>query len=57
MAGIVAFAATAVLAVASEGIDLFAAVVLGVITATGGGTLRDSILGCTGYVLVLAVLP
>jgi uncharacterized membrane protein YeiH len=45
MAGIVAFAVTAVLAVASKGIDLFAAVVLGVITATGGGTLRDLILG------------
>lgn|GEM_PF-227627 len=45
MAGIVAFAVTAVLAVASKGIDLFGAVVLGVITATGGGTLRDLILG------------
>jgi len=45
MAGIVAFAVTAVLAVASKGIDLFGAVVLGVITATGGGTLRDLVLG------------
>jgi uncharacterized membrane protein YeiH len=34
-----------VLAVAPKGIDLSSAVVLGVITATGGGTLRDLVLG------------
>ncbi len=44
MAGITAFAVTAVLAVAPRGIDLFSATVLGIITATGGGTIRDLIL-------------
>ena len=44
MAGTVAFAATAVLAVAPKGIDVFGATVLGIITAIGGGTLRDIIL-------------
>jgi len=43
MAGTVAFAVTAVLAVAPKGIDIFGVVVLGVITAIGGGTLRDVI--------------
>jgi len=41
MVGIFAFAVTAVLAVAPKGIDLFSAMVLGIITAVGGGTLRD----------------
>lgn len=44
MAGTVAFAVTAVLALAPKGIDLFGAVVLGIITAIGGGTIRDLIL-------------
>ncbi|VGO23471.1 hypothetical protein SCARR_05578 [Pontiella sulfatireligans] len=44
MAGITAFAVTAVLALATRGIDLFSAVVLGIITAVGGGTLRDLVL-------------
>ncbi|WP_227718141.1 trimeric intracellular cation channel family protein [Microbulbifer sp. Q7] len=44
MAGTVAFAATAVAAVAPKGIDLFGATVMGVITAIGGGTIRDVIL-------------
>ncbi len=44
MVGIVAFAVTGVLAVAPRGIDFFAATVLGVITAVGGGTTRDIIL-------------
>jgi len=44
MAGTVAFAVTAVLALAPKKIDLFAAVVLGIITAIGGGTVRDLIL-------------
>jgi uncharacterized membrane protein YeiH len=42
--GTVAFAATAVLAVAPKGIDLFGATVFGIITAIGGGTIRDMIL-------------
>ncbi len=42
MAATVAFAVTAVLAIQSHrDIDLFAAVVLGLITAIGGGTIRD----------------
>lgn len=44
MAGTVAFAVTAVLAVAAKDIDIFGAVVMGVITAIGGGTIRDLIL-------------
>ena len=44
MAATVAFAVTAVLAVSPRGIDVFGATVLGVITAVGGGTLRDLIL-------------
>jgi len=44
MVAIVAFAVTAVLAVAPRGIDVFGACVMGIITAIGGGTLRDVIL-------------
>lgn len=45
MAGTVAFAVTAVLAVTPRGIDLFGACVMGVITSIGGGTIRDLVLG------------
>lgn len=45
MAGTVAFAVTAVLAVTPKGIDVFGALVMGLITAIGGGTIRDLILG------------
>ncbi len=45
MAATVAFAVTAVLAVSPKGIDFFGASVLGIITAIGGGTVRDLILG------------
>lgn len=45
MAGTVAFAVTAVLAVAPRGVDIFGVAVLGIITAIGGGTVRDLILG------------
>jgi uncharacterized membrane protein YeiH len=44
MAGTVAFASSAVLSVAERKVDLFAAIVLGIITAVGGGTVRDVIL-------------
>jgi len=40
-----AFAVTGVLAIADRGVDLFGVLVLGVITAIGGGTIRDIILG------------
>jgi uncharacterized membrane protein YeiH len=45
IAATVAFAITAVLAVAEHGVDIFGVMVLGVITAVGGGTIRDLILG------------
>ncbi|MEE4377413.1 MAG: trimeric intracellular cation channel family protein [Candidatus Competibacteraceae bacterium] len=44
VSGTIAFAVTAVLAVAPKGIDLFGACVMGIITAIGGGTIRDLIL-------------
>jgi uncharacterized membrane protein YeiH len=44
MGGTIAFASSAVLSVAEQKVDIFAAVVLGLITAVGGGTLRDVIL-------------
>ncbi len=39
-----AFAVTAVLAIADRGVDIFGVMVLGVMTAVGGGTVRDLIL-------------
>lgn len=45
MIAIAAFAMTGVIAVSSRGIDLFTASVMGTITAIGGGTIRDLILG------------
>jgi uncharacterized membrane protein YeiH len=46
MTGTVAFAITAVLDIREENdIDVFGAIVLGLITAVGGGTMRDIILG------------
>jgi len=45
MRAIMAFAMTGVIAVSSRGIDLFSACVLGTLTALGGGTIRDLILG------------
>ncbi|GGZ74435.1 trimeric intracellular cation channel family protein [Algibacter mikhailovii] len=44
MLGTIAFAVTAVLAVIPKGIDVFGACVMGIITAIGGGTIRDVIL-------------
>jgi len=45
MLGTVAFAISTVLAVSHKGIDLFGASVMGIITAVGGGTIRDITLG------------
>jgi len=42
--GTLAFAVTGVMAVAERRVDFFSAIVLGVITAVGGGTIRDLIL-------------
>lgn len=48
--GTVAFAVTAVLAIRSNNdIDIVGAIVLGLITAIGGGTLRDLILGVPAF--------
>lgn len=44
MVATVAFAVTAVAAIKDRGVDIFGVVVLGVITAIGGGTIRDVIL-------------
>jgi uncharacterized membrane protein YeiH len=40
-----AFAVTGVLAITDRGVDLFGVLVLGLLTAIGGGTIRDIILG------------
>ena len=45
----IAFAVTGVLAIADRGVDLFGVLVLGVITAIGGGTIRDIILGVPSF--------
>ena len=45
----VAFAVTGVLAIADRGVDRFGILVLGVITAIGGGTLRDIILDVPAF--------
>ena len=45
MAGIAAFAITGVLAVLPKSVDIFGAIVIGMLTAVGGGTLRDLVLG------------
>lgn len=44
MVGIVAFSVTGVIAAGKRDMDLFSIVLLGVVTALGGGTLRDIIL-------------
>ncbi len=44
MLGIAAFSITGVIAAGKRGMDIFSIVLLGVVTALGGGTLRDNIL-------------
>ncbi|EJM10406.1 putative membrane protein [Pseudomonas sp. GM21] len=44
MLGTAVFAITGVLAIHKAGVDVFGAVVLGIITAIGGGTIRDLLL-------------
>src|SRR3954471_13331539 len=44
MLGTAAFAPTGVLAVNRRGLDAFGAVVLGVVTSLGGGTIRDLVI-------------
>ena len=57
-----AFAITGVLAISERGVDLFGVLVLGIITAIGGGTMRDVIMGVPVfwadapiYILVAAI--
>ena len=45
MAGTAVFAITGVLAVMRRGLDFFGALTLGIVTALGGGTVRDLIIG------------
>lgn len=45
MLGTAVFAISGVLAVTRRGLDMFGAVMLGIVTALGGGTVRDVILG------------
>jgi uncharacterized membrane protein YeiH len=45
MVGTAVFAITGVLAVTRRGLDVFGALVLGIVTALGGGTVRDLIIG------------
>ena len=45
MVGTAVFAISGVLAVTRRGLDMFGALILGIVTALGGGTLRDIVLG------------
>ena len=49
MLGTAVFAVTGVLAVTRRGLDVFGALVLGMVTALGGGTVRDLIIGTTPF--------
>jgi uncharacterized membrane protein YeiH len=45
MLGTAVFAVTGVLAVNRRGLDVFGAIVLGIVTSLGGGTIRDLVIG------------
>lgn len=45
MVGTAVFAVTGVLAVNRRGLDVFGAIVLGIVTSLGGGTIRDLVVG------------
>jgi uncharacterized membrane protein YeiH len=49
MIGTAVFAITGVLAVTRRGLDVFGALVLGIVTALGGGTVRDLIIGAKPF--------
>ena len=49
MLGTAVFAITGVLAVTRRGLDVFGALVLGIVTALGGGTVRDLIIGAAPF--------
>jgi uncharacterized membrane protein YeiH len=46
-AGTVVFAVSGVFAVAGRGLDWFGGIVVGIVTAVGGGTIRDLVLGAS----------
>lgn len=52
MIGTAVFAATGVLAVNRRGLDAFGGVVLGTVTAVGGGTIRDTVIRAPVFWLV-----
>ena len=56
-AGIVVFAATGALAAARKQMDLLGAIVLAIVTAIGGGTMRDLLLGQTPVFWIHDQLP
>lgn len=47
LAGLFVFAMSGVLTAGDEKMDLFGAAVIGFVTAVGGGTLRDILIGCS----------
>ncbi|MBI1267264.1 MAG: hypothetical protein GC193_07530 [Cryomorphaceae bacterium] len=47
LAGLFVFAMSGVLTAGNEKMDLFGAAVIGFVTAVGGGTLRDILIGST----------
>ena len=49
MLGTAVFAITGVFAVTRRGLDVFGALVLGIVTALGGGTVRDLIIGAPPF--------
>ena len=49
MVGTAVFAITGVLAVTRRGLDVFGALVLGIVTALGGGTVRDLVIGARPF--------
>ncbi len=55
LAGVAVFSVSGVLAVGHKQLDLFGALVLGVVTAVGGGTIRDLVLGLDVFWVVQPV--
>ncbi len=55
LAGVAVFSASGVLAIGHKQLDLFGALVLGVVTAVGGGTMRDVVLGLPVFWVVQPV--
>ena len=54
--GTIVFAITGVLAASEKRLDLFGVIVVGMVTAIGGGTIRDLVLGRTPVFWVVETL-